>query len=139
MIFNIQMARGLKTLLPLFAICASACVHTDSSVPIYRCNAMKIRSGDEIVSAIKVTSTVHGDIGSFEHCNGFFGIGFGNYLLSPKFEELRLFLARQANGEAIEITVTGLMKFELRDDAKYPGSANFISVDNWQLKKIENP
>lgn len=139
MIFNIQMARWLKTLIPLFPICASACVHTDSSAPTYRCGTMKIRTGDKIVSAMKVTSTVHGDIGSFEHCNEIFSVGFGNYILLPKFKELRTSLARQAIGDTLEITVTGLMNFEVRDDAEYPGSANFISVDKWELKNSKNP
>lgn len=133
---NMQMARRLKTLPLLIMTCVVGCAHTDLAAPIYRCEALNIRTGDEIVSTMKITSTVHGDIGTFKHCNGIFGVGFDENILSSQFVELRTSLARQAYGDPIEITITGLIIFKLRDSLKYPGSAHFVSVDKWELKNL---
>lgn len=113
---------------------ATGCAHAGSTAPTYRCEAFQVRSGDELVGTMVITSTVHGDFGTLGSCEEKFSVGYGEYILSPEFAGLRAALARQSRGEELQVVVTGRIEFELRSNKVYPGSARFISIESWALQ-----
>ena len=125
------MKNSIRPFVVLTLPLAATCAHVSDGVPSYNCESQQIRSGDEIVGTMKVSSTVHGDFGTFESCDEKFSVGYGEFILSPQFDAFRSSLARQAQGENLELSVTGLIRFDLRENPKYPGSARFLSIDNW--------
>lgn len=100
---------------------------------VYRCNDIEIYSEDKLLVDMAVISTIHGDFGSIIGCKEKFGIGYESFILSDNFKDLRVMLAKQAQGESLKIKITGLAKFNLSQNKTYPGTARFISINSWEI------
>lgn len=100
------------------------------------CGNTVVNDGDVRHETMVISSNFHGDIGYSALCDRRFSVGYGNYIFSDDFRELRVALWRQRQGERISISVSGDVRFSLTGDPEYPGWASFESIDHWQATEV---